>query len=47
VIGALIMLLTGALLSFLDVSTDWQLSVQGGVLILVLALRSVTSWRRQ
>ena len=25
-----IMLLTGSLLSFLNVSTDWQLSVQGG-----------------
>lgn len=41
VIGALILLLSGALLSFLDVSTDWQLSVQGGILILVLALRAL------
>jgi ribose/xylose/arabinose/galactoside ABC-type transport system permease subunit len=40
VIGALIMLLTGALLSFFDVSTDWQLSVQGAILILVLATRA-------
>jgi ribose/xylose/arabinose/galactoside ABC-type transport system permease subunit len=41
VIGAFILLLSGALLSFLDVSTDWQLSVQGGILILVLALRAL------
>lgn len=40
VIGALIMLLTGALLSFFNVSTDWQLSVQGTILILVLATRA-------
>lgn len=42
VIGALIMLLTGSLLSFVNVSSDWQLSVQGGILILVLALRAVS-----
>ncbi len=40
VIGALIMLLTGALLSFFNISTDWQLSVQGAILILVLASRA-------
>lgn len=40
VIGALIMLRTGALLSFFNVSTDWQLSVQGTILILVLATRA-------
>jgi ribose/xylose/arabinose/galactoside ABC-type transport system permease subunit len=39
VVGAIIMLLTGSLLSFLSISSDWQLSVQGGVLILVLATR--------
>jgi len=39
VIGAFIMLLTGALLSFMNVSTDWQLSVQGAILILVLGTR--------
>jgi ribose/xylose/arabinose/galactoside ABC-type transport system permease subunit len=33
------MLLTGALLSFMNVSTDWQLSVQGAILILVLGTR--------
>lgn len=41
VIGAFIMLLTGSLLSFLNISTDWQLSVQGGILILVLAARAL------
>ena len=41
VIGALIMLLTGSLLSFLSISSDWQLSVQGGILILVLATRVI------
>lgn len=45
VIGAFIMLLTGSLLSFLNVSTDWQLAVQGGLLILVLATRALA--RRQ
>lgn len=39
VIGALIMLLTGSLLAFVNISSDWQLSAQGGILILVLALR--------
>ena len=41
VIGALIMLLVGALLSFVDVSTDWQLSVQGAMLVVVLAARGL------
>ncbi|TCK84332.1 ATP-binding cassette domain-containing protein [Paraburkholderia sp. BL9I2N2] len=41
VVGAWIMLLTGSLLSFLNISTDWQLSVQGGILILVLGLRAL------
>lgn len=39
VAGALIMLLTGSLLSFADVSPNWQLSVQGLLLIVVLALK--------
>ena len=38
-VGAWIMLLTGSLLSFVNVSSDWQLSAQGGILIVVLALR--------
>jgi ribose/xylose/arabinose/galactoside ABC-type transport system permease subunit len=41
VVGAVIMLLTGSLLSFLNVSTDWQLSVQGLILIAVLASRAL------
>jgi len=41
VIGAFIMLLTGSLLSFMDVSTDWQLSVQGAILIVVLGTRAL------
>ncbi len=45
VIGAWIMLLTGSLLTFLNISTDWQLSVQGGILIVVLGLRALGQWR--
>lgn len=41
VLGAFIMLLTGSLLSFMNVSTDWQLGVQGAILIVVLGLRAV------
>ncbi len=41
VVGAFIMLLTGSLLSFMDVSTDWQLSVQGAILIVVLGTRAL------
>lgn len=41
-VGAAIMLLTGSLLSFLNVSTAWQLSVQGGLLIVVLGMRVLT-----
>ena len=47
VLGALIMLLTGSLLSFVNISTDWQLSAQGGILILVLAMRAFTRRRAQ
>jgi ribose/xylose/arabinose/galactoside ABC-type transport system permease subunit len=41
VIGAFVMLLTGSLLSFMNVSTDWQLSVQGAILIVVLGMRAL------
>jgi ribose/xylose/arabinose/galactoside ABC-type transport system permease subunit len=44
VAGALIMLLTGSLLSFADVSPNWQLSVQGVLLISVLAIKR---WRHK
>ena len=37
VIGVFVMLLAGTLLSFMDVPSDWQLSVQGALLILSLA----------
>jgi ribose/xylose/arabinose/galactoside ABC-type transport system permease subunit len=46
VMGAMVMLLTGALLSFLDVSSYWQLSVQGLILIAVLSLRTAAGARR-
>jgi ribose/xylose/arabinose/galactoside ABC-type transport system permease subunit len=45
VVGSMIMLLTGSLLSFLNVSSAWQLSVQGVVLIAVLATRAVVRRR--
>jgi ribose/xylose/arabinose/galactoside ABC-type transport system permease subunit len=41
IIGTFIMMLTGSLLAFMRVSTDWQLSVQGGILILVLGTRAL------
>jgi ribose/xylose/arabinose/galactoside ABC-type transport system permease subunit len=44
VVGAWIMLLAGSLLSFLNISSDWQLSVQGGILIIVLGLRALNRW---
>ena len=40
VIGALILALTAALLSFMNISTDWQLSVQGALLLIVLGVRA-------
>jgi ribose/xylose/arabinose/galactoside ABC-type transport system permease subunit len=42
VVGAFIMLLTGVLLSFTAISSDWQLSVQGLLLLLVLGLRTLS-----
>ena len=44
VLGALIMQLSGSLLSFASVAPAWQYSVQGGILLVILALR-VVSWR--
>jgi len=41
VMGAAIMLLTGSLLTFADVSPNWQLAVQGAILIAVLSLRRI------
>jgi ribose transport system permease protein len=45
VLGALIMQLSGSLLSFASVAPAWQYSVQGCILLVILALR-VLSWRR-
>lgn len=43
VIGALTLTLAGSLLSFLRISPDWQIGAQGGILILVLALRALVN----
>lgn len=48
VAGAVILALTAALLSFMNISTDWQLSVQGSLLLVVLGLRTfIRSENRQ
>jgi len=39
VIGAITLTLAGSFLSFLRISPDWQIGAQGGILIIVLALR--------
>jgi ribose transport system permease protein len=44
--GALIMQLSGSLLSFASVAPAWQYSIQGAILLVILALR-VVSWRRR
>jgi ribose transport system permease protein len=44
--GALIMQLSGSLLSFASVAPAWQYSIQGAILLVILALR-VISWRRR
>lgn len=46
VIGALIMLMTATTLTFLSVPSDWQFSVQGAILIVVLAGRAILRRRR-
>lgn len=45
VIGALTLALTGSFLTFLRISPDWQIGAQGGILILVLALRALINQR--
>jgi ribose/xylose/arabinose/galactoside ABC-type transport system permease subunit len=45
VFGALIMQLSGSLLSFASVPPAWQYSIQGAILLMILALR-IISWRR-
>lgn len=47
VIGALIILLTGTLLSFANISPNWQLSFQGAILILVLSVRRFLEKRHE
>ncbi len=39
VLGAMTLTLAGSFLSFLRIDPDWQIGAQGGILILVLALR--------
>jgi ribose transport system permease protein len=46
VFGALIMQLSGSLLSFASVPPAWQYSIQGAILLVILALR-IVSWRRR
>ncbi|NRA22410.1 MAG: ABC transporter permease [Oceanospirillaceae bacterium] len=41
VLGAVTLTLTGSFLAFLHISPDWQIGAQGGILILVLALRAI------
>ncbi len=43
VIGAMTLALAGSFLSFLRLNPDWQIGAQGGILIIVLALRVLIS----
>lgn len=43
VIGAVTLALAGSFLSFLRLNPDWQIGAQGGILIIVLALRVLIS----
>jgi len=45
VLGALTLTLTGSFLLFLRISPDWQIGAQGGILIIVLALRVLINRR--
>jgi len=45
VIGAMTLTLTGSFLTFLKISPDWQIGAQGGILIVVLALRALINRR--
>lgn len=47
VAGALVLTLAGSLLTFMRISPDWQIGAQGAILIIVLALRALTSRRRR
>ncbi|WP_181701792.1 ABC transporter permease [Chthonobacter albigriseus] len=43
VLGALTLALAGSLLSFMQISPDWQIGAQGAILIVVLALRTLVN----
>lgn len=45
VLGALTLTLAASFLSFLKISPDWQIGAQGGILIIVLALRLLLNRR--
>lgn len=45
VVGALTLTLAASFLSFLKISSDWQIGAQGAILILVLALRLILNRR--
>lgn len=45
VLGALTLTLAGSALTFFKISPDWQVGAQGGILILVLALRALINRR--
>jgi ribose transport system permease protein len=47
IVGALTLTLAASFLSFLHLSSDWQIGAQGAILILVLAVRLIfTRWER-
>jgi ribose transport system permease protein len=45
VLGALTLALAPQLMGFMKISTDWQIGAQGGILIIVLALRALINRR--
>jgi ribose transport system permease protein len=45
VVGALTLALAGAFLIFLRISPDWQIGAQGAILIVVLAMRALITYR--
>lgn len=47
VIGALTLTLAGSFLSFLRIPPDWQIGAQGGILIIVLAVRLLLNRRER
>ncbi|WP_196260834.1 ABC transporter permease [Pelagibacterium limicola] len=47
VIGALTLTLAASFLSFLQISPDWQIGVQGAILIIVLAIRLLLNRRER